>query len=140
LADRRLYLGVAARLRGCSPQRGGALHSPHAYKLQLEVLETELLLLPRLAAALAQAMQIGYPKFDMDALPTVVQQAYDNVLHGLPYVAGPDGEKSVVQRERQALIKRARERRDRLLKGRENQPPEEPKLKPVAVGKRKYVR
>jgi hypothetical protein len=103
--------------------------------MQLEVLETEFLFLPRLAGGIAQALQIGNPKFDMDALPQVSQQAYDSVLNGLPYVAGPGGEQSVVERERAGLIKRARERRDRLLEGRADTQPEEPKLKPTLVGK-----
>ena len=136
MEDRRLYLGVAARLRGCSPNRGGALHSPIAYKLQLEVIEAELLLLPRLAAALAQAMQIGHERFDMDSLSIVVQQAYDSVMTGLPYIGGADGGQSALERERQALIKRAKDRRDRLLEGREERAPEPPKLKPVLVDKR----
>ena len=140
MEDRRLYLGVAARLRGCSPPADEALHSPLAYKLQLEVLETELLLLPRLAAAVAQALQIGNHKFDMDALPTIVQQAYDDVLNGLPYVGGgASGQKSVLERDREALIKRAKERKKRLLEGREDQTSGPPKLKPIPVGK-KHVR
>ena len=73
--------------------------------------------MPRLAAGLAQAMQAGNSKFDMDQMHLVVKQAFDGVLNALPYVAGPEGEKSALEKEREGLIKRAKERRDRLTKG-----------------------
>jgi hypothetical protein len=112
-----------------------------ANRLQLEVLETELLMLPRLAGALANAMQAGHPDFDLDALAMVAGQAKDNVLFGLPYIGGPGGPKSAVARERAELIRRARERRDRLVQNRNSVLPEKkPAITPIRVGKKNVTR
>jgi hypothetical protein len=91
------------------------------------------MLIPRLAAGVSQAMQIGNEKFDMDSMHVIVQQAFDTVLNGLPYIRAEVGEKSAVERDREALIKRAIDRRDRLMKGRDDVKAT-PEIKPLPAG------
>lgn len=101
------------------------------------MLESEMLMLPRLAGALAGAMQIGHEDFDLDSLGTVVKQAHVNMIMGIPYAGGPGGTQSAQERERSALIERARKRRDNLLKNIEGPPAAEaPKITVRHVGKK----
>ncbi len=126
-----------ARLRGCNLDPHESLHSGLTYRLHLEVLEDEKILPLRTARALATALQIGHPDFDLNSLATVIADLSQELDEGIPYLEEEAAEGgSAVEQERQAFVDRFKDIYTRAHKKdsvNENPAPP-PEIK--AVGKR----
>lgn len=126
-----------ARLRGCKLKPRESLHSGLTYRLHLEVLEDEKILPLRTARALAGALQIAHPEFDLGSVPTIIADMAQELDEMIPYLAEEAAEGgSATEKERQAFVDRFKDMYQRAHKPGvdENQAPAPPEIK--AVGKK----
>jgi len=104
--------------------------------LHFEVLEDEKMLMLNTAWALAGALHIAHPEFDLNSRPTILNDLWDKLEEGLPYMAAAVSESgSAVERERQAFVNRFMAMHQRVLKDAVNENPT-PKPEIKTVGKK----